>query len=93
MEIPVNSLMTHTCTKKMLQLILLVYTGENSMNLSFLDIIITLAKGTSREFKKLFLELDNTHRLHLNCWSSQVGPEITRLGCLHRKDKQQMSNG
>lgn len=67
MEIPVNSLMMHTCTKKMLQLILLVYTGENSMNLSFLDIIITLAKGTSREFKKLFLELDNAHRLHLNC--------------------------
>lgn len=27
-EIPVNSLMMHTCTKKMLQLVLLVYSGE-----------------------------------------------------------------
>lgn len=49
MEVSVNSLTVHTRTKKMLQLVLLVYPEENSINLNILDIII-LVSGTSTEF-------------------------------------------
>lgn len=66
MEVSVNSLMVHTCTKKMLQLVLLVYAEENSINLNVCNIIIILISGTFTEFKKLFLKTDNTYRLYLN---------------------------
>lgn len=78
----------------MLQLVLLVYAEENSINLNVFDIIIILISGTFTEFKKTFSEdrqyLQTIFKLVL---SVQVGPEITRLGCFHRKDKQWMRNG
>lgn len=50
MEVSVNALMVHICTKKMLQLVLLGYAEENSINLNILDIIIILVSVTSIEF-------------------------------------------